>query len=577
MRTFVACILFVLLLCITGAGSAEQTDAVPVTADTLLDSVAVVGVDSITRKELDSIILSKKGGIINEGLVEHDVEAVSDYLREHGWWKASVTASVDTLPGEPVVLTFDVNRGNPVLFGMVTYSITGDTRSFVPPPVGKLYGAPFTRQKLDTSIQTLISYYTVRGFPDVTVFPALKARGDTVDIVLHITAGAQAHIDSIAVLGLSRTRDSVIRRELSGLAGHPADQDAVIRVRSIIERLTYVRMVDTPTVLYDSESRSILMIELTEGNQGTFDGVIGYQPSPAGDSGEIVGKIDLSLENMFGTGRSSLIRWENLGKDTEDLEIRYREPWMFGLPCSATASFQQEQRERQGYTRTILNAGIGRHIGRLHLDGGFRYEKVSADSAHSSHAEGFDLGVVWTSLDSPGNPSSGIRYSVSWSMVSKRYRFGAGRKNRLDRSEFDLDHYIPTLSRQNIALLLRYRRVDTPLEKLGPSDRYWLGGSSTIRGYRENIFPAVKALWSSVEYRVLTGEASRAFVFVDSGYLINRIRSGEGFKKKTETLVGYGFGIRIQSRAGTLGFDYGLGKGDSPGDGKLHVRLSTDF
>ena len=91
------------------------------------------------------------------------------------------------------------------------------------------------------------------------------------------------------------------------------------------------------------------------------------------------------------------------------------------------------------------------------------------------------------------------------------------------------------------------------------------------------MFPTVKALWSSIEYRILTGEVSRAFVFADTGYLLNRIKSYEGFTKKTETLFGYGFGIRIQSRAGTLGFDYGLGRGDSPGDGKLHVTLSTDF
>ena len=47
--------------------------------------------------------------------------------------------------------------------------------------------------------------------------------------------------------------------------------------------------------------------------------------------------------------------------------------------------------------------------------------------------------------------------------------------------------------------------------------------------------------------------------------------------KKNTTLTGYGFGVRLTSRAGILGFDYGLGRGDSPGEGKLHVRVSTAF
>jgi len=55
------------------------------------------------------------------------------------------------------------------------------------------------------------------------------------------------------------------------------------------------------------------------------------------------------------------------------------------------------------------------------------------------------------------------------------------------------------------------------------------------------------------------------------------VRSGDAYGKKNLTRIGYGFGLRLESRAGTLGFDYGLGKGDSPGQGKLHVRLSAEF
>ncbi len=124
---------------------------------------------------------------------------------------------------------------------------------------------------------------------------------------------------------------------------------------------------------------------------------------------------------------------------------------------------------------------------------------------------------------------------------------------------------------------MRYRRVDIPLKNLGASDRYWLGGASSIRGYGESMYPAVKALWSAVEYRFLTGETSRVFVFADTGYLENREKFEGLFRKKTRTLIGYGFGLRIESRAGMLGFDYGLGRGDSPGDGKLHVSMRTEF
>lgn len=578
-------VIYILCLCLVSPVVIQATE----TADTILDSVAVTGLDSLLKDEIAGRLLSVKGGILNEGLVEHDVNTVKEYLREQGWWKAFVSASVDSFSGAPITLTFEVVPGEPVIFGLIDCNIVeqqtddsktvpaDDVRFFVPPAGNELYGKQFSRQSLEGIVNNLISDFTGGGYPDVTAAPSLSARGDTVNIVLNITAGKRAFVDSVVIHGLSITKEYVIRRELTSLIGRPAGQDVVNDAGSLIRKLDFVRIKNPPSVEYDDKGNGILAIGLDEGSQGSFDGVLGYQPAEDGGSGEMLGKIDLNFANMFGTGRSAGIRWENLGRNTEDLELKYTEPWVFGFPYNVSLSFMQEERERRGYIKTAIAAGLGRYIGRLHVDGGFKYEKVSADTLHSSKAAGIELGAAWNSVDNPVNPSRGIRYGAFWSMVSKRYRFASGTETRLRRTEFDLDHYIPVRSRQTLAVLVRYRRVDIPLKNLGASDRYWLGGASSIRGYGESMFPAVKALWSAVEYRFLTGETSRVFVFADTGYLENREKFEGLFRKKTRTLIGYGFGLRLESRAGILGFDYGLGRGDSPGDGKLHVSMRTEF
>ena len=43
------------------------------------------------------------------------------------------------------------------------------------------------------------------------------------------------------------------------------------------------------------------------------------------------------------------------------------------------------------------------------------------------------------------------------------------------------------------------------------------------------------------------------------------------------TKIGYGFGIRIETRLGLFGVDYGLGAGDSLLRGKVHVGLVNWF
>ena len=550
------------------------------TADTILDSVAVRGIDDTLAGEMASSLLSRKEGILNDGLIDHDLDTIVTYLRERGWWNATASAAADTISAGRAVLTFDVSPGKPVVFGGIDIDTAGDAGTADGTPefnAVDVKGERFTRGALEGIVDDLIDRYTGEGYPGVTVTPLFSARNDTVDVKLSLATGRRAGIDSIAVRGLTRTKEAVIRRELAGLVGRPASHETAEEARALIDRLSFVRASHPPGIEYDAGGRGMLAVELQEGGQGTFDGVLGYQPDDSGGSGEVIGKIDLGFTNLFGTGRSARFRWENLGNQTEDLEIGYTEPWVLGYPYDVSLSFVQEERESLGYVKTSASAGIGRHIGSLRLNAGLRYEKVSADTLHSSRAAGVQADADWTILDNRLNPSRGIRYGAAWSMVSKRYRLGSGGRTSLERLEIDFDHYIPTLAHQTAALLLRYRRVDIDLEHLSASDRYWLGGATTIRGHGERIFPAVKAFWATAEYRFLTGETSRVFLFCDTGYLVNRERTAGRYVKKTREATGYGFGIRISSRAGVLGFDYGLGRGDGPGDGKLHVSLRTEF
>ena len=41
--------------------------------------------------------------------------------------------------------------------------------------------------------------------------------------------------------------------------------------------------------------------------------------------------------------------------------------------------------------------------------------------------------------------------------------------------------------------------------------------------------------------------------------------------------VGYGFGMRLESKGGALRMDYGLAEGSSALQGKIHVNLGTTF
>ena len=541
-------------------------------------SIVITGIDSTLINRMKKHILSSAGKKLNDGLVEHDINTITKALREQGWWNAQVSANITSPKGEHVNLAFSVVLNNRVTFGKISLTTEDELLQQSPQSLSEAYGEPFSKNEIESLIGDIASLYTENGYPDVAVNPHLYANKDTVNVLFTIAAGKPAFIDSIIIGGLTKTNDHVVLRELDHIRGMPADQKTIRFAQDALQALNFLQHSNPPIIDYSLQGRAILVLDLLEKRFGSFNGVVGYQPSDDGTSGELIGTINLNLINMFGTGRSSSIRWGKLGGTTEDLEIGYQEPRLFGLPYSISTGFLQEERERHGFTKTKFDLKISRRIGHFTIDTGFRYNKVSADSLTSSNAVGILAAMTWNGLDNRENPRFGLHYHASWSLMAKNYRFRPDDKSVIDNVEVDLANYIPTLRRQTVAFLIRYRRVDTDKKSIDLSDRYWIGGASSIRGYSEQQFPTVKAFWSSLEYRFLTGGASRFFIFIDAGYLLNQVGSEGGAITKERTIpIGYGFGLRLQSRAGTLGFDYGLGKNDSPGQGKLHVRLSADF
>jgi len=109
------------------------------------------------------------------------------------------------------------------------------------------------------------------------------------------------------------------------------------------------------------------------------------------------------------------------------------------------------------------------------------------------------------------------------------------------------------------------------------SDLYLLGGTNTLRGYREKQFAGNRILWTNLEYRYLLSNRSFVFVFFDTGYYL---RNEDLFRKISEVSdfkYGYGLGFNIETTLGILGVSFALGKGDSFGDGKIHFGIVNEF
>ncbi|NUN69292.1 MAG: hypothetical protein HUU02_06230, partial [Bacteroidetes bacterium] len=104
-----------------------------------------------------------------------------------------------------------------------------------------------------------------------------------------------------------------------------------------------------------------------------------------------------------------------------------------------------------------------------------------------------------------------------------------------------------------------------------------LGGTTTVRGYRENQFFAAQFAYITAEYRFLTGRASSFFGFGDLGYFSRPSDALRGTAGQERSLYGYGAGARIETALGIMNISYALGEGDSFSTGKVHVGIMNEF
>ncbi|RJQ57442.1 MAG: hypothetical protein C4517_17520, partial [Stygiobacter sp.] len=143
------------------------------------------------------------------------------------------------------------------------------------------------------------------------------------------------------------------------------------------------------------------------------------------------------------------------------------------------------------------------------------------------------------------------------------------------RLEFDFSFFQRLFERQILSLAFHGRELRGSSLEL--SDLYFLGGTNSLRGYREKQFQGNRILWSNLEYRYLISGRTYAFAFFDSGYFLRNEDEQLKIPQNSAYKTGYGFGLNIETGLGVLGVSFALGNGDSFTDGKIHFGIINEF
>lgn len=523
---------------------------------------------------------------------------IYEALSAEGFYHSNVKLiTFNTINSASVTLIIDIDEGNPTTIRNVAVKEKLSDSSYVLQTIKNLKGEIFSSSVLEKSLDQILTNYENTGFPFAIIkVDAVSFEEDSTtkeyfaDLILSITEGERSRIDKVQIEGNTKTKDFVVTRAARINTGDTYTQKIIDDIPNRLNRLRFFETVETPSFYLTTSNTGVLKISIKEKETTSFDGIAGYVPgSGAEENGYFTGYININLRNMFGTGRAALVKWQQENRNSQELELRYLEPWLFSYPFNVELSlFQRKQdstyvqRNIEAHLEYLANEDFSASL-ILNSQSTIPTERSSGTFLvfnSSSLTTGFNFKA--DTRDDYYSPTKGLLFTTSYKFTKKSINgpqsLIAGltqTKYNHQRIEFDFSYFQKLFERQILSLALHGRELRG--SSLEVSDLYFLGGTNSLRGYREKQFQGNRILWTNLEYRYLISGRTYAFAFFDSGYFLRNEDEQLKIPRNSSYKSGYGFGLNIETGLGVLGVSFALGNGNSFTDGKIHFGIINEF
>lgn len=516
--------------------------------------------------------------------LESIISQLDVFLKENGYFSSRmIIDSSDISP--TILLKIIINEGKKFLIKKISI----EEKIFSSDEIEKInsiyQNSIFNQKNIDKLGWFLADQLELKGYPFAEVsFRGFNSIDENekevfVELNFNINLNQSALISDFKILGNKYTKTDLIIREMRVRQNSVFTPELSKKVKQRLSRLNIFSEIKEPIFYFDDSLKGILSLEVKEGNTNSFDGIIGYVPSTnLNESGYLTGQVNISFRNLFGTLRSFSFRWNRLNRYSQDLEIKYFEPWLFGYPLNVTPVFQQYKQDTTFIQRSFsstLDLGLTETF---YLTFNFSTSQVipqvvyGISNLNRSSTLNFGLGFIFDSRDNPVYTREGIYFKTDFSQSTKKeYAVSGVRKFNQNKGNFNFSIAFDVFKNQNLFLSVNGKVVLG--DGITISDLFRFGGKNTLRGYEENQFSGSRIFWSNLEYRFFVSYFDFISAFFDYGYYFRDMMS----ERVSHFKYGYGVGMAFNTQLGLLKISYALGEGDTFSKGKIHFGVVSGF
>ena len=380
-----------------------------------------------------------------------------------------------------------------------------------------------------------------------------------------------ASVDSVVVVGLGHRNSKKFARILRFIKSAPASQMTVDKADRFLNGISLLKMESVPYYASYAKERIAMVVPLKEDFHNSFHGTLGSQPRNDGTR-RLIGELRFHAENLMGTASAADLWWYRKDDRSQIFRLSYEEPFIWKFDFGINGSFSQILQDGL-YVKRESAVSVTKPFsrsGKWYVGGENSIVTVSENGKALGMTDHSIKSVVLQNeqnrFDRRWNPSQGYSYSVRGQLGD--YSSLGEEKGVLSRLKLEGEVVNQIKSKWRLALMGTASVVHlSSAPRLPLSEKLRFGGASSLRGYREQQFAADWMIMSQLELRYHTGTANNLYLFSDAGL----------FDSLNNRLLSAGFGINQLTPVGILRLEYALNRNDSPGKGKIHVRLQGDF
>ncbi|UCG60544.1 MAG: outer membrane protein assembly factor BamA [Candidatus Zixiibacteriota bacterium] len=299
-----------------------------------VQQVILTGNDRVPDEDIIDKMRNRKRGFLRssdfaQDKYAEDLEKIIDEFHKRGFIDAylvSDSISIDTSINR-MTIYLDVYEGPRYYFGNVNFRNNAElSANQLRKSLKYDEGDVFNVEKYNESFEQLYSAYYDIGHLNMRMFDERITRNDSlIDITYDIVEGLPSKINLVRIVGNTKTKDKVIRREITSLPGQRFSRELLIRsIREVMALNYFANVVPTPINLPSGDVDVEFKVE--EKQTGQISAGAGYNSQD-----KVVGQLGVGIPNFRGMGQSLSFNTE-FGSNRNSLSVSFTEPWLFGRP-----------------------------------------------------------------------------------------------------------------------------------------------------------------------------------------------------------------------------------------------------